>query len=276
MDQGGTMKQILKKIIFIMSAVLICTAVLGVTLSNREREFDSMREYMESKYSKIKVSASGDYVQYNYQELMDSALIVAVVTPKDELTVDNSHGVTDSGDIFYVAHSLREVRVVESIKGDMNVGTTIKIAEKCVLLEDGTLVMFEDCYPMQKDDYYLIFLTTSSYPGNPLLAISADNGKYDLSNLYLTSNRRTRLLAEACVDLWPEIQEGNENKEGLFSAESGLSVYDQKDTDKWKPMYFTSPYTESGKELVIEVLERESQTFYRIDEDYYVYDADGN
>ena len=68
-----------------------------------------MRDFVESQYASVRVSGMGDYFQHNYQELMEEAQVVAVVKSIDDLTVGNSFGISETGDMFFYAFSLREI-----------------------------------------------------------------------------------------------------------------------------------------------------------------------
>ncbi len=213
---------------------------------------ETMQELFLDIYPDVRVSGMCNYMQFNYDELTNWAHTIAVVTPLDDLTAENSYGISEDGDRFFNAHSVREVQLVEVFKNEKGYKDTMRIAEKCVVLEDGTLVAEEACYPMQRGDYYLVFLTDSGY-GYPL-SLSADNGKYDLTHLRL--NNRPQLLVEMLYDL------GLAGGTGVLSRsmdiltdftapeclwyveEESYSALDAR-TD-WQSVTLTTPYTDSN------------------------------
>ena len=231
------------------------------------KKYNSMREFAESQYTSVRVSGMGDYFQYDYKELMEEAQVVAVVKSINDLTVKNSFGISETGDTFFYAFSLREVEVIESFKGEFTAGEKMEVAEKCILLENGTMVASEDCYPMRKGDYYLLFLSRSGYAGSPLLPISADNGKCDLTNLYLNSDRRKQLFIEACSDL---LFDQNDFSRLNIIPKDELSK-DQTEGEKdWETILFTTPYTDKGNEIEIKIGHENGEIVYQIGNYYYV------
>ena len=152
--------------------------------------YASTKELFLDRYEDIRVRGFVDFAVLDYEELMQRAHTVAVVTPADELTAENS---------FYDL-SVRTVRVVAWFKNEKDYGDTFAIAESCACLESGTLVICdESCFPMEPGDYYLVFLhTAGGYP----MALAGDNGKFDLSHLSLNDNHaRTMIQALLGLDL---------------------------------------------------------------------------
>ena len=126
----------------------------------------TMREMMEQLYPHVSMSGMSDYAVFDYDGLMNRAHTVALVTPLDDLTKENTFGVSESGDRYYAIHSVREVQVIQYFKNEKNFGETFTMAEKCGLTDvqeiptesgdiqvTGGLVMEENCYPMQKGNY---------------------------------------------------------------------------------------------------------------------------
>ena len=255
--------------VYTLISIIMLFAVLfsacGHTASEQPK---TMNELFEGIYGTVRLSGMADYAQFDYPGLMDRAHTVALVTPLDELTAENSFGVSESGDKFYNIHSIRQVKVLKYFKNENSFGDTMELAEKCVLLPDGTLVHEEACYPMQKGDTYLVFLINSGY-GKPL-AISADNGKFDLSNLRL--NNRLPLVAQALTDLG--LAQKSEVSEAFADAQavswSGEESYSQfKNISDWNTAVFTTEYTKKGFELPLEYTNKNGEYAFRLGE--YIY-----
>ena len=249
----------------IMAAITIVSARSFFVADGSER-YASMREFIESQYDSVREAGMGDYFQYDYPELMEEAQVVAVVKSVDDLTVENSFGVSEKGDVLFAAFSLREVEVIESLKGNVTPGESIEVAEKCVLLENGMMVASESCYPMRKGDYYLLFLSPSGYSGSPLLPISADNGKCDLTNLYLNPDGRKALFIEACSDLL--LKETEPLKlDRMFQDE--IAEKQITEEENWESRMFTTPYTDKENGIEISWKAENGETIYRIGNSYF-------
>ena len=232
-----------KKMIVFLLFLVLCAVILIPRFDRPE----SFHELTSKRYSKVALSGMADYSQWDFEGLMGYAHTVALVTPVDELSPDNSFGIEESGDKYHKAYSVRKVEVIEYYKNEKNYGDTFEMAEKCVMLNDGTLVMKEDCYPMEKGDCYLVFLIDSGYGGYPL-SISADNGKIDLT--YLSLNTRKSLAAEALLEfdlLEPTPELTKEQLEETFvdfsSSRMGTEYY---------PVVLSTSYTKKGMELELE------------------------
>lgn len=267
---------------FLISLAVLLLAVAAaaapsVLRMSGEQGPDTMRELFLDIYTDVQLSGMCNYLQFNYAELTSWAHTIAVVTPLDDLTTENSYGISESGDRFYNAHSVREVQLVEVFKNEKGYKDTMKIAEKCVVLEDGTLVAEEACYPMQRGDYYLVFLFNSGY-GYPL-SLSADNGKYDLTHLRL--NNRQHLLVEMLYDLGLAESAGLRARNMDFLADftkpHALCYKDGADyasldarTD-WSSLPLTTRYTDSGMTINLEYAENTEGIMAKLGD--YIYQA---
>ena len=183
----------------LVGAALCLVCIAAVAAAAPKQKYSTLKEYYGSKYPAIRSAGMADFMQYSYGELFSHAQTVAVVTPADELTAENTFGVAKSGDIYYNLHSVRKVKALEYFKNEKEYGDTFEMAEECGLLANGTMVKLEDCWPMQKGDVYLVFLKESGfdYP----LAISACNGKFDLTHLDLNCRDHSEVLFRALLDL---------------------------------------------------------------------------
>jgi len=190
----------IKKVTFVFTGLLICVGFIAIILFTKPHQhFDTIHDYYNARYTGIHCSGMADFLQYDYSNLFRYAHTVAVVTPLDELSTENTFGISGKDDPYYNIHSVREVKVLEYFKNEQEYGDTFEIAEECGVLEDGTLVMLEDCWPMQKGDTYLVFLCKSGF-GYPL-SISACNGKFDLTHLDLNCRQHSLVLLNALLEL---------------------------------------------------------------------------
>ncbi|MBR5708982.1 MAG: hypothetical protein IKX41_06315 [Oscillospiraceae bacterium] len=185
----------MKKTLIIVLAVALVFS-LAACAAKKPAPAESMREYYEGIYGELLQTTFPDLMQFDYKGLCDAAGFVAVVTPLDELTAENSFE-AGVGGILTERRSVREVRVVECYKDDLELGRTFKMIEFCGLDEDGALRMQENYYPMRKGDKYLVFLGGSGYEYPA--AISGDNGKFDLARLSLNTHKE--VLLDALSDL---------------------------------------------------------------------------
>ena len=228
-----------------------------------------MSEYYQNIYSSIITSGQSDYMQYDFNGLYKHAHTIALVTPCDELTTQNSHGISSKGDKFYHAYSVRKLSVIEYYKNENNYDSTLEIAEKCVCLDNGSLVMEESCYPMQKGHTYLVFLTKSGY-GYPL-AMSANNGKFDLTLLSLNTYQqvmiaalyRLGLISSDCLqDNIADIESMLEAKPLYGVNDAGYSSLDSKTA--WKSMTLYTDYTDRDYRIKAYAANSENGNMYKL------------
>ena len=183
----------------LVGSALCLVCIAAVAASSPKQKYSTMKEYYGSKYAAIRSAGMADFMQYTYRELFSYAQTVAVVTPVDELTAENTFGISKSGDIYYNLHSVRRVKALEYFKNEKEYGDEFEITELCGLLANGTMVKLEDCWPMQKGDVYLVFLNETGF-GHPA-PISACNGKFDLTHLDLNCRDHSEVLLRALLDL---------------------------------------------------------------------------
>ena len=191
--------------IILVCALLLAVSVLGAagyrkwSTEQTLRGVQTMYELYNLKYPSFRFSSTADYAQFDYSELWREAHTIALVTPEDVLSEENSRGITASGDRFYDAHSVRTVRALRFFKNEHGYPESFSMVEECAMLEDGSVVGMDECYPMQKGDVYLVFLGSSGW--NKPIVISADNGKFDLTNLRLNNAYRQPLIVGALMDM---------------------------------------------------------------------------
>ena len=261
---------------FFMILAIPIIFVLFFLFPGEQAAFSTMSEYYLDKYEKIKVSGMSDYAQYDYDMLYNRAHTVAIVTPAEALSTENSYGISADGDRYYNAHSVRTFQVAEYFKNEHNYGETIEIAEKCVLLEDGTIVMEENCYPMEMGHSYLIFLINSGY-GHPL-SISANNGYFDLNLLSLNDYKIVLIHALYGLNLietnsrsraaTSETFETLEEAETVYgSADAGFAPLDA--SMSWETISIDTEYTDSGYELKLYYDDTGDETYYKCGEFIY-------
>ena len=273
-----------------LATALIVGAVVGVSAWREERalrQMTSMKDLFRYKYPAYRVSGMADYAQYTYEGLWRSAYIIALVTPMDELTPENSFGISDTGDRFYEAHSIRRVRALTFYKNDWNYDDEFEMAEYCAMLSDGSVVGMEDSYPMQMGEEYLVFLTWSGL-GYPII-ISEDNGKFDLTNLRLNHAYRQPLIAQAVqdqqLDTRAVVQSGDTEAEQAracfldaeyvadnndpYDPESKQLFHQLVEENEWNELRFTTDYTRRSMRLTVEYAVTEDGYLYRMGNEIY-------
>ena len=199
--------------------------------------YASTKELFLSRYEDIRVRGFVDFAVLDYEELMQRAHTVAVVTPVDKLTAENS----------FSDRSVRTVRAVAWFKNEKDYGDIFQMAEYCACLESGTLVIGgESCFPIEPGDYYLVFLhTAGGYP----MALAGDNGKFDLSHLSLNDNH-ARTLLRALSEL--ELLQGGPRalRAAAGCLDSVLLPGDEPlPLGGWKTARLTTKWTLPGYEL---------------------------
>ena len=255
----------------LLTAAALCLVCLAVVAASAQKpRYSNMKEYYQSKYASIRGVGMADYMQYTYPELFRHAQTVAVVTPVDELTAENTFGIAKSGDIFYNLHSVRRVKALKYFKNENEYGDTFEMAEECGLLENGTLVRMEDWWPMQKGDAYLVFLRESGF-GYPL-CISACNGKFDLTHLDLNCWDHSQVLLKALLelDLLTEDSVRQAEDDLLRKAAFGKGVYWPEDAEHaareaaipWKSCKLYTQWTDRSYPLILRYGEDEEGPIY--------------
>ena len=206
--------------------------------------YASTKELFLSRYEDIRVRGFVEFPALDFEELMAQAHTVAIVTPTDDLSAENSRYID----------SVRTVRAVAWFKNEKNFGDTFEIAEYCVCLDDGTLVISdESCFPMERGDYYLVFLHTAH--GVPM-ALGADNGKFDLTHLRL-NDAHTGTMLQALLGL--DLLQGRPR--ALRAAEDYLASVDCSEAEPlplggWKTARLTTKWTQPGYELELKYNEK--------------------
>ncbi len=230
------------------------TAILP--FNKPQQPYSTMQDYTQAHYPAIRSAGTADFMQYDYANLFRYAHTVAVVTPLDDLTAENTYGVSESGDRYYNIHSVREVKAITYFKNEKEYGDTFTLAEECGVLADGTLVTFEDCWPMQKGDTYLVFLCKSGF-GYPI-SVSGCNGKFDLTHLDLNCRQHSKVLLTALLEL-NLLTEKSVQQAGdvLQEAASALPVYWPEDEEhiaketaiEWKTFELYTRWTDKSYPL---------------------------
>jgi hypothetical protein len=222
----------------------------------------SMREYYEGIYGEVRQSGIADYAQFDYTGLYARAAVVALVTPLDDLTRENTFEWGDK-DVLLETYSVREVKALKFYKNVWELDEKFKIAEYCGIAENGAMIMQDSEYPMQKGNEYLVFLCESGL--DLPIVIAADNGKFDLTHLSLNTHRN--VLTAALFDLGLAESGGNEEvvKKALSAKQLLFGDLDEinaalAEGAKWFPawkLYAVSDYKEDfGKAEREELLRR--------------------
>ena len=135
-----------KKLCLLIGVLALVVIVVSVSVivgfSDHNADYQTMRELFESRYPNVYCSGMADYVQFTYDELWAEAHTIAVVTPVDVLSTENSYGIAESGDRFYNAHSVRELEAITFFKNSRELNDVFEIVETCAMLNDDALRRF--------------------------------------------------------------------------------------------------------------------------------------
>ena len=264
-----------KVLVPVLAGILICLILMAISLFMRPKQrFAAFEDYYHALYPTVRTGGILEYAPpyEKYYSLRTKAHTIAVVTPLDELTGENTFAVS-SGKRYTGGYSVRKVRVLKYFKNAKEYGEEFEMAEECGLAEDGTLVMQENCWPMQKGDVYLVFLDDSivglKYPA----PIRGCNGRFDLTHLDLNSAEYSRSLLTALLklDLLTKKSLRRAGKDLLEAVDSASPVYWPKDEEhlakeaeiKWKTYELYTPWTDRNYPLTIECGTDEEGAIYR-------------
>ena len=253
--------------------ILAIIVVIGLTIIiyTHPKAYQTMDEYIASKYPNIITVSQGDYYLPDYLKLKEIAHTIALVTPGDNLTVDNSYMIGEGNDPGYWMHSLRRVKVLEFYKNLRSYTNEITIAETCVKLKNGKVAVKDDAYPMIKGDKYLVFLYDSNYPDKPMVAISNGFGKVDVTHLKLNSNYE--IAVKAAVDLL-----GNELSEDVVNA----LLKSEVDYDKskyyssflqWEEISIDNSYIDKNMRIDLKYARYNDTRYFALNDNIYVYEG---
>ncbi len=264
-----------KAFVPVLAGILLCLILAAILLFTRPRErYASFEDYYHALYPTV---ATGGILEYGtiydkYYDLRTKAHTIAVVTPLDALTRENTYA-TSSGKRYTGGYSVRKVRVLKYFKNGKEYGEEFEMAEECGLAEDGTLVMQENCWPMQKGDVYLVFLDDSYNVRKYPTPIRGCNGRFDLTRLELNSAEHSRILLTALLklDLLTKKSLRRAGKDLLEAVDSADPVYWPKDEEhlakeaeiKWKTYELYTPWTDRNYPLTIECGTDEEGAIYR-------------
>ncbi len=175
----------------VVIAVLCIFIGIGLSLRNRKPAASSMEELVRRYYPNSKQAGMSDYVQFDFDQLFERADTVAIVTPVNQLSAEDSSIVGDevTGNAYYAMYSTREVKAMKYFKNNKNYSDSFEMGEHCILTKEGHLIYNEGAYPMIEGSYYLVFLTDSYLPNSLPFAMSVDNGLIDLSHLSISTRK---------------------------------------------------------------------------------------
>ena len=254
-----------KQVILLTLALAMLFSLTACAKVPAESPVESMMEYYEGIYGDVRQVSISDYAQFDYKGLYARAAVVAIVTPLDNLTTENTFEWGDK-DVLLETYSVREVKAEKFYKNIWELDDKFQIAEYCGIAENGTMIMKDSEYPMQKGNEYLVFLCESGldYP----IVISADNGKFDLTHLSLNTHKE--VLVDALLDLGLADTGGHDEiaKQAISSTKMLFGDLDELNAAlaegaKWSPtwkLYALSSYKEDlGKEERDELLRRTAE-----------------
>jgi len=236
-----------------------------------------MKELFKSKYDKFGGNTHIiDRGVLDYPMLLKCSYMVALVTSTDILTPDNTfrvrddpHGRIDEPWLYNNAYSLRETAVLRYYKNIREHGDTLTIAEHCAMSKSGAVYVEEACYPMQKGDTYLLFLTYSlSGIGKPV-TVFGGNGKIDLTNLRLNYYLKIAINALYQTELLVFDNEQEDIVKALTSAKELYIISDEQPASlyreyNWESVKLTTDYTKDGMETYFKYAETESGYLFEL------------
>lgn len=264
-----------KKLAPVLAGILIFLILAAIILFTRPRQrFASFEDYYHALYPTIRTGGILEYAATyeKYYDLRIKAHTIAVVTPLDALTRENTFSVS-SGKRYSGGYSVRKVRVLKYFKNANEYGEEFELAEECGLAEDGTLVMQEHCWPMQKGVVYLVFLDDSTVGLKYPTPIRGCNGKFDLTHLDLNCAEHSRILLTALLklELLTKKSLRRAGKDLLEAVDSASPVYWPKDEEhlakeaeiQWQTYELYTPWTDRNHPLTVECGTDEEGAIYR-------------
>lgn len=264
-----------KRFAFVFAGFLLCLILAAIVLFMRPRQrFASFEDYYHALYPTVRTGGILEYgtIYEKYYDLRIKVHTIAVVTPLDELTRENTFSVS-SGNRYSGGYSVRKVRVLKYFKNANEYGEVFELAEECGLAEDGSLVMQENCWPMQKGDVYLVFLDDSYVVREYPTPFRGCNGKFDLTHLNLNCAEHSRILLTALLklDLLTKKSLRRPGKDLLEAVDSARDVYWPKDEEHlakeaeitWQTYELYTPWTDRNYPLTIECGTDEEGAVYR-------------
>ena len=259
----------------VLAGILLCLILAAILLFTRPRErFATFEDYVHALYPTVRTGGILEYATpyEKYETLRTKAHTVAVVTPLDALTRENTYA-TSSGNRYSGGYSVRKVRVLKYFKNEKEYGKEFEMAEECGLAENGNLVMQENCWPMQKGDVYLVFLDDSRAGLKYPIPIRGCNGKFDLTHLELNCAEYGQVLLTALLklELLTKKSLRRAGKDLLEAVDSASAVYWRQDKEhlakeaeiKWKTYELYTPWTDRSYPLTIKCGTDEEGAIYQ-------------
>ena len=168
------------------------------------------------------ISISGSYRTFNYNELKEEASVIALVTPVDDLTRQNSTVILGEYGELVSYYAFRELEVITYFKeNEGDTPDTIGIVESAALTAENEYIQPEGYDFMQKGQRYIVFLTPSNLDGIPIV-ISAGNGIVPLD--IASKNIRTDVAILTLLDLFSDLPQ--DIKDVFFNSHVAPSILD--------------------------------------------------
>lgn len=264
-----------KKLALVLMGILLCLLLAAILLFARPKQrFTTFEDYVHALYPTVRTGGILEYATAyeKYTSLRAKAHTIAVVTPLDALTRENTFAVS-SGNRYSGGYSVRKVRVLKYFKNEKEFGKEFEMAEECGLAENGNLVMQENCWPMQKGDVYLVFLDDSGAGLKYPTPIRGCNGKFDLTHLELNCAEYGQVLLTALLKLELLTKKSLRlaGKDLLEAVDSASAVYWRQDKEhlakeaeiKWKAYELYTPWTDRSYPLTIKCGTDEEGAIYQ-------------
>lgn len=267
------------KIVFVAIAVIIIITALYLVFiyKNNDSGIDiaSMEEFMESKYNILINSGPHiDLAVFNYEILWKEADVIVLVKAIDDKNLAPGELFEKENIGEFDKHfKTRKADIVKVYKGSLSPGEEIDILEMNLLSEDGRLLAWWDCYPMQKENFYVFFLREHDAEDGTYLPVGINQGKIDLT--YLKLNYRKDIAFMVIADLFNEKMP--ENISQSFVSSKPVDVVKYVEIEKklenisWKAIVLGSGYEIKGMELVLYYIEEDDGWYFKLGDTPYDY-----
>ncbi|MDE7398853.1 MAG: hypothetical protein K2N06_04905 [Oscillospiraceae bacterium] len=166
----------MKKIISMISAIVVCLALAGCKKS--QTSFD--------KFENLELVRTGfvDRIVYYDLESLETASDIAVIgkfigetEQKEEYHYSEFFG----KDILHWVSSTNTIEVKKVLMGDVNVGDKLKVTQWYGIVDDK-LITFSNLTPIQKGDEWVFFLELEPTIDNCYWCTGDSDGRYPVSN----------------------------------------------------------------------------------------------
>ncbi|AIQ54059.1 hypothetical protein [Paenibacillus sp. FSL R7-0331] len=139
-------------------------------------------DHISERNKPADVVVYGSHAEYDYDDIVNRADVVALIKVNDELTKDNSTIVyLENSPLIKYHYASREAEVLEYYKNDLGLKDNIKFNEPVAITPNNEYIHSEEYIAFEKDQKYIVFLSKDNGL-NELSIIASNNGKVDLQD----------------------------------------------------------------------------------------------